>query len=273
MADPKYLYKFRSFRHEKHKRMLTDNELFFPSPDKLNDPFDCRIPIHYDDFTKTEFIRYWTAVFRRNFPGACDYEIRNKAKEFYNEYQSPDGRKRMAEHQEETIRMMRSEDIGVFSLTANLKSILSWSHYADWHTGFCVGFHTWNLKAFLEKCGPSLDLRPVNYTGEYPFINGYRTSDEKTTNKIVWTKSKDWEYEEEYRVLWWKGANKPLKIPDGIIRRVVLGYQVSPTDKTEMISILRSRAGRISLFQAKPKEDSFGLRFDFIRYTRDQHSS
>jgi hypothetical protein len=273
MADPKYLYKFRSFRDENHKRMLTDNELFFPSPDKFNDPFDCCVPMRYDDFTKNEFIRHWTLRFKEDFPNARDNDIRKKVKDFYNRFRSPDGRKMMAKIQEETIRLMRSKDIGVFSLTANLKSILSWSHYADSHRGFCVGFHTWNLKAFLEKCGPLLDLRPVNYTKEYPFINAYRTSDEEKTNKMVWTKSTDWGYENEYRILWLTGANKPLKIPNGVIRRVVLGCQVSPTNIDEMISILRSRADRISLFQAKPKVDSFGLRFDFIRYTRDQHSS
>jgi hypothetical protein len=272
MAVPKYLYKFRSFRDKNHKAMLTDNELFFASPDKFNDPFDCSVPIRYDDFTKTEFIRYWTDVYRRDFPKACDSEIRKMVKDFYNQFRSPSGRKMMAQYQMETIKKMRSTDIGVFSLTANLNSILSWSHYADWHRGFCVGFHTLNLKAFLEKCGPFLDLRWVDYTKEYPFINAYKASDEEKTNKIVWTKSKDWEYEQEYRVLWLAGANKPLRIPDGIIRRVVLGCQVNPTDKTEMISILRSRATYISLFQAESKENSFGLRFDVVRYAHNQQS-
>jgi len=154
-----------------------------------------------------------------------DNDIRKKVKDFYNRFRSLGGRKMMAKIQEETIRMIRSKDIGVFSLTANLKSILSWSHYADSHRGFCVGFHTWNLKAFLEKCGLLLDLRPVNYSGEYPFINGYRTSDEETTNKIVWTKSKDWGYEAEYRILYLTGANKPLKIPNGVIEEWFSGVR------------------------------------------------
>ncbi len=272
MPDPKYLYKFRSFRDKNHKGMLTDNELFFPSPDKFNDPFDCYVPLRYDDFTKNEFIRHWTPRFMEDFPNARHNEIRKKVKDFYNNSRSPNGRKMMAEAQEKTIRQMRSKEIGVFSLTANLKSILSWSHYADSHRGFCVGFLTRNLKAFLEKSELPLDLKPVDYTKEYPFINAYRTLDEEKTNKSLFTKSKDWEYEDEYRILWFTGANKSLRIPNGVIRRVVLGYQVSPTDINEMGSILRSRADRISLFQARLKGDSFGLRFDFIRYTRDQHS-
>jgi hypothetical protein len=261
MAAPKYLYKFRSFRDENHKAMLTDNKLFFATPDKFNDPFDCSVPIRYDDFTKAEFISYWTDVFRRDSPNVRDYETRKKAKDLYSQFRSPSGRKKMEEYQKEVIRRMRSTDFGVFSLTTNLSSILSWSHYADWHRGFCVGFHTLSLGAFLEKQGPSLDIRPVDYTEEYPLINAYKTSDDEKTNKIIWTKSKDWKYEDEYRVLWLNGANKFLKIPDGIIRRVVLGWKVSPTDKAEMISILRPRTDRISLFQAEAKGNSFSLRF------------
>ena len=272
MAVPKYLYKFRSFGDKNHEAMLTDNELFFASPDKFNDPFDCSVPIRYEDFTKTEFFAYWTAVYRRDFPMVRDNEIRKMVKEFYNKVRSPSGRTILVRSQEETIRRMRSRDIGVFSLTANLSSILSWSHYADSHRGFCVGFHTVNLQAFLEKQGSFLDLRSVDYTKEYPFINAYKTSYEEITNRIVWTKSKDWDYEHEYRVLWLNGANKLLKIPNGIIRRVVLGCQVNPTDKTEMISILRSRADWISLFQAEPREHGFGLRFNIIRYARDRQS-
>jgi hypothetical protein len=266
MADPKYLYKFRSFRDEKHNRILTNHELFFPSPDKFNDPFDSCIPIRYENFSKNEFLRYWTDRYREEFPNDRYQDIRKRVKSFYNMCRTPKGKEVITKEQEEVIREIRSNKVGVFSLTANFKSILSWSHYADSHRGFCVGFHTGNLKAFLEKCGPSLDLGAVDYTKEYPYINAYRTSDVEKTKKILWTKASDWEHECEYRILWIDGANKPLKILDGIIRRVILGCHVDPADKDEMMSILRACTDRISLFQAEPKRESFGLRFDYIRY-------
>ena len=265
MAAPKYLYKFRSFRDKNHKAMLTDRELFLASPDKFNDPFDCSAPIRYEDFTKPEFLSYWTAALKRSHPGVRDYDIRRKVKEFYKRCRSPSGKKLMAQYQEETIKRMRSTDIGVFSLTANFRSILSWSHYADSHRGFCVGFHTMNLEAFIEEQGPSLDLGPVDYTKEYPVINAYKTSDDDKTKKIVWTKSKDWEYEQEYRIIWLNGANQLLRVPDGIIRRVILGCQVDPADKSDMISTLRFCSNRISIFQAERQEHSFGLRFNVIK--------
>ncbi len=45
---PEHLYKFRVFGDPNHKRILTHNELFFPSPRQFNDPFDGTIPARYD---------------------------------------------------------------------------------------------------------------------------------------------------------------------------------------------------------------------------------
>ena len=266
MTDPKYLYKFRSFRDENHMRILTHNEMFFPSPDKFNDPFDCCIPVSYQNFTRNEFIRYWTDSYKEDSPAISDHVARERAKNFYKMCRTPEARKVISENQKKIMREVRSNEVGVFSLTANLNSILSWSHYADSHRGFCIGFYTGNLKVFLEKSGLPLELGAVNYTKEYPFINAYKTSMVEKTKRVLQTKSIDWEYENEYRILRIYGANKSLKIPNGIIRRVILGCQVNPKDKIEMIRILKSRAGRISLFQAKQKEDSFGLRFELVRY-------
>lgn len=267
MADPKYLYKFRSFKNEKRKRILTDGELFFPSPDEFNDPFDTSIPIRYENFTRNEFIRYWTDSYKEDYPNARDRDIRGWVKNFYRICRTPGGKNIIADNQEKVIKEIRSSKVGVFSLTANLKSILSWSHHADSHRGFCVGFLTSNLKAFLQKVEPLLEFGPVDYTKEYPYINAYKTSVAEKAKKILWTKSSDWEYENEYRILWINGANKPLRIPDGIIRRVVLGCQVSAADRDGMISILKACAERLSLFQATQQRGSFGLRFESIKYT------
>jgi hypothetical protein len=267
MVDPKYLYKFRSFRNERHKRILTDGELFSPSPDKFNDPFDTRIPIRYENFTKSEFIRYWTDSYKEDFPNARDRDIREWVKNFYKICRTPKGKNIIADNQEKIINEIRSSKVGVYSLTANLKSILSWSHYADSHRGFCVGFHTSSLRVFLQRSQLPLELGRVDYSKEYPYINAYNTSVAEKARKILWTKSSDWEYENEYRILWNDGANNRLTIPDGIILRVVLGCQVSPADRDEMISILKGPSDRLSLFQAKQQKNTFGLRFECVKYT------
>jgi len=45
---PRILYKYRDWKNEKHKRLITEQEIYFPSPLDFNDPFDSRIPIRWD---------------------------------------------------------------------------------------------------------------------------------------------------------------------------------------------------------------------------------
>lgn len=80
------------------------------------------------------------------------------------------------------------------------------------------------------------------------------------------TKSNDWGYEQEYRIVWFYGADMKLIIDHGIISKVILGCQMSDPDREEIISILKSRSERIPLFRAKKKIDSFGLDFEYLSY-------
>ncbi len=44
LDNPKKLYKYRMWENAFHKTVLTDNELFFSSPKRFNDPYDCGLP-------------------------------------------------------------------------------------------------------------------------------------------------------------------------------------------------------------------------------------
>ena len=160
--------------------------------------------------------------------------------------------------------------IGVFSLSWNYKSILLWSHYADSHKGYCVGFNVGKLKRFCEKTflehQETISLEEVRYQEKYPFINAYKLSSDERLKCQLLTKSPEWQYEKEYRLIWFLGANNRLRIDDGIIRRVILGCRMTSADKDEIISILKTRKDRIYLYEAKERRDSFGLDFRFVKY-------
>ena len=50
--NPDVLYKYRVWEHDYHKRILTEDEIYFASSADFNDPFDCAIPIRYDALTR-----------------------------------------------------------------------------------------------------------------------------------------------------------------------------------------------------------------------------
>ena len=46
---PSILYKYRDWNNEYHKKIITNQELFFPSFESLNDPFDGKLPFMFDN--------------------------------------------------------------------------------------------------------------------------------------------------------------------------------------------------------------------------------
>lgn len=46
---PDIIYKYRYWDDDFHKRLLTDNKIFFASPILFNDPFDCTVPVRFDN--------------------------------------------------------------------------------------------------------------------------------------------------------------------------------------------------------------------------------
>lgn len=89
--------------------------------------------------------------------------------------------------------------------------------------------------------------------------------DERLKYQLL-TKSPEWQYEKEYRLIWFTGANEKLRIDDGIIKRVILGCKMTQVDKDEIISILKTRKDKVYLYQAKKKEDAFGSDFKCVKY-------
>ena len=258
------LYKFRVLGNISHEEILTSNMLSFPSPNNFNDPFDCAIPIHYGHGTKKEITHYWEEHLTKSRPDLNRKERKESAINIYNEIRK--GEERTLKIQEGIIL----DTIGVFSLSGNYKSILLWSHYANSHRGFCVGLNVMKLKRFCQKeyveQQEVISLEEVGYQDKYPVINAYRMSNDERLKCQLLTKSPEWGYEKEYRLIWFMGSNRKLKIDDGIIRRVILGCKMIPNDKDKIISILKARKDKVHLYQAIRKQDSFGLEFKLIKY-------
>lgn len=100
-----------------------------------------------------------------------------------------------------------SPHFGVLSLSRCRDNILMWSHYANNHSGFVVGFDSSN--SFFDPVkGKAIDgLRPVIYSNERAVVpqKGFEFSDESEMREanqyLFFTKSEDWRYEQEMRIL------------------------------------------------------------------------
>jgi hypothetical protein len=180
-------------------------------------------------------------------------------------YRTLEGKKEIVKLMEGMLDKLRTNGIGIFSLSGKYDSVVSWAHYSNSHEGFCIGFDKEKLLDLINR-EESLDFAEVKYKEEYPIINVYRTDEHEKLTKLVWWKSIEWEYENEYRIVWYDGANKKLPIDSAISGVVILGCRIDPQNKDKIMTILKNRSDAIPLYQAKIKKDCFGLEFEKMEY-------
>ncbi|GBD90673.1 hypothetical protein BMS3Abin04_01390 [bacterium BMS3Abin04] len=259
----KSLYKFKTFDKKNHYQDLLNNVLYFPSPRELNDPFDSKIPIRYDLCTKQELVeivkKFETVKYDKSPRKERRKTVFQKVKELQQELKSNPERivKRMEKYIENTI--------GIFSFTEKLDNLLLWSHYADSHKGFCVEFSAPKLnnlmvEVFLKEIDKAFIFK-VHYQNEYPIVHPIKTSYEDRLNLQFCTKSKNWEYEKEWRIIF-MNYKKKAEIPSNIISNIYLGLLADESNITTSIAILKKSNPNIGLYKAVKKKNAFGLHFE-----------
>ena len=134
--------------------------------------------------------------------------------------------------------------VGVICFTSQKKNLLMWAHYAKSHTGICVEFDA-NASFFNGQYKDSYanigKIKKVHYAIKRPlFVNPTEMSDD---TDFWFIKSKDWSYENEYRILLpvehaiYENNMLFYKINKKIIKSVTLGCQMAPEVKAEVSSI------------------------------------
>lgn len=144
-----------------------------------------------------------------------------------------------------------------------------WSHYANGHQGFCVGFDYSKLLELFDRYADDdrlIDDHSIEYCGNYPILNPSEMKNEEVVKRQITIKSSDWKYEKEHRFILIGETKKKVLLPDGIVSEVILGCRMPSEHMDEIIGVLRQRATRIRLFQAREKRDRFGLDFLEIDY-------
>ena len=133
-----------------------------------------------------------------------------------------------------------------------------WSHYADSHKGFCLQFIDDKRAAFLRE------LREVSYRPDYPIMNPIIDNYEVRYEKIVLTKSKHWDYEQEWRVIDAHNGPGIRQFPNHLLCGVILGCRMSDKHEELLREWCASYDGDVTLYRAKESENSYALDIDRI---------
>ncbi|MDH7809851.1 MULTISPECIES: DUF2971 domain-containing protein [unclassified Rhizobium] len=159
--------------------------------------------------------------------------------------------------QRESAAIMK--DTKILSLTTRPNNHLMWAHYGSASTGVALRF-----RSMPEIDGPFGMAKAVNYLSEVPELyNAESLSDifagldsmspTVIVDKLVYTKSSEWNYEQEWRICSGAGRTQEAPYEDcpfgaGEIDGLIFGMNTAASDKTEFLEIA-SRYPRIEIFQ------------------------
>lgn len=117
----------------------------------------------------------------------------------------------------------KEEHLSICSFSKNYTSHLMWSHYADGHRGFVIGFD-------IDET--QYDVVMVNYNGLSTF--SYFPIKLEDLKVVFLNKLKEWSYEEEYRIITKKQEYVNIKI-----RKIIFGYETSSLNKEIITKLVK----------------------------------
>ena len=271
MSIPDILYKYKSWPKNvksEFKDILTQRNLYIPSPLKFNDPFDSCIPMLATG-TEEEIFDKALEIAQKEHPRYKKESIRKVARSAIQE-------KHYCNFSEQKKILMDNLKYryGVCSLTTKNDNLVMWSHYADSHKGVCLGF---NVRSLVNKSYFYLNKEiillcySVDYYGEYPnlefrfILDKHNTTisliDFKEMVKPLLSKSNHWQYEEEYRILSLNMNNYSIEYDPSELISLYLGYRMETEQKEEIVKLMKNKFPRTVIYQSIIKDREFGLEF------------
>jgi hypothetical protein len=279
-------------------KMLRQSNVWMATPTSFNDPFDCRPEILRNEETEQRnlqtivqnHLRAIKAALRKHqklmdkegqpLPRRALVELRRllESRRPNNvKYQALNKRLVVPPCGEMALELLRStlNKIGVLSLTANPAEMLMWAHYASQHSGFCLGFEP-SVGSLLRD---DTHTKAVNYMDQYPKLDLHSLKihwsvvvqdgpvsestkievEEPNLQAVIYSKSKKWQHEKEWRVLVAEGG-VPVPYP-GPLRKVIFGLHCEPDSRRLIERTVKeaSNESTIQFAEIKSKVGSFDL--------------
>ena len=199
-SDVKYVYKYRTFS-KNHLQAMLENKVWFSVSAEFNDPFDSSQFLLSNeikvssllDSIRNDPVQYKKVMEAAKLEG-IDRHI------FLADYVFKDGIE-IDPHIFEVIKQNLTRAY-IFSTCLTFGSIPMWSHYGDYHKGFCVRY---NVEKLLKTSSEEVRYHaPVTYEEKCVDLLSIMNARDDIFLKIdqaIGTKSTSFGSEEEYRFI------------------------------------------------------------------------
>lgn len=150
-----------------------------------------------------------------------------------------------------------SKSWGIYSLSKTYSDELLWAYYADAHRGFCLEYDLEQLKEHSISTEPNFE---VKYEYEMPNLSSLdmlsiSNHPEKLQEKLVATKSKRWEHEDEIRIV--TGTSGLFDYDYRALKAIYFGHRSDEKFQKLTMRVLKGRS--IKYYIMKPKGGAYEL--------------
>lgn len=257
------LYKYNPFdgdlkqpTQKKRKIGFEKGEIWYSKPKELNDPYDCKPIITIDNESLPEIISFLSLEEINYLKTKIKFKTIDELITKITTSQKIKHRGITIEQNWERFvfvshvylfQYTKMSNVGVLGLSTENNNILMWSHYANNHSGICLGLER-NKKNLLG----SSKTRKVIYLKHRPKISLIETMHEKfgKTGKMLFRKSYHWKTEKEWRNCK-IGGNKTYPYPGNLIE-VIFGANFPPNN-IKMIKCIFGK--KVKYFKAELGND------------------
>jgi Protein of unknown function (DUF2971) len=211
-----YIFKYTSF--ESAVKIIQNNTLYFSKPLEFNDPFEMTNSLIDTSYTKND-LRIWL----NSLPDLSNNQRKQLLKDYHNKKEV------IAQAIERSFNQLKSST-GVCCFSKCYKKTLMWSHYAENHSGVCLGFD-------ISPLNPNeFFLLLVNYIDKIVPLNYFRDI-EAILFYWIYSKSKIWEYEDEVRAVY-TNQNGLIPFDKNCLKEVFFGLRTEENNRTQFIAML-----------------------------------
>jgi hypothetical protein len=246
------LYKYL---HPDRIDVLQNLRIRFTQPHYLNDPFESNPVVTGSEATDEDWERIAEIECRRNGLNLADFKHMTKK----------DVRDRMFPEMWEIMKAAFHYTSGILSLTEDPLNVLMWSHYANNHQGFVVGFNSEH--PFFPRSDKPYIVNSLNKV-EYAEKRPVSTLEKFSLKNMFFTKSMPWSYEKEWRMFknistadqtFVDGEVALFSYPKEIIDFVLLGAATSAENEEEIVRITQAIDKNVPIYKSRLHSGTYQL--------------
>lgn len=258
MSLPLRLYKYESFTAQALEN-LKNHSVYFASPSRFNDPYDCAVSPSVKEPTDAEVERI-----RRYYLAKTD--LPDKVRAEFKRLDVPGLRVLLLRKGQDVLDDAVKDFLsrrGVTCFSERNDSLLMWGHYGGRFKGFCLEFR-------LEH-PPLTKARRVRYADEMPRVDliPLLCADEEDSDEVLdlyCTKALDWQYEKEWRCIHDKAGTLYTYAPEALTG-VFMGPDAAYASFEIIALIVMNQNPGVQLWKGRRSKSDFSVIFEPVAYT------